>query len=84
MGGAAVVVTNGDPKDPQKVHTIERKGALFTCSYEEEVEAMREAALWIAENCDHQTEVMICMDSQSLCMGITTLNPETDTIRETP
>ena len=82
MGGAAAVITEGDPEAPNELHTIEKKGALFTCSYEEEVEAMKEAAVWISENCDRQTKVMICTDSQSLCMAMKSLNPETDGIRE--
>ena len=58
MGGAAVVVTDGDPEHPNELHIIERKGSLYTCSYEEEVEAMKEAALWISEKCDPQTKVI--------------------------
>ena len=83
MGGAAAVITEGAPEEPTELHTIEKKGALITCSYEEEVEAMEEAATWIAENCNQKTKIMICTDSLSLCMAMKSLNPETDEIRET-
>ena len=49
-----------------KTHTIEKKGALYLSSYEEEVEAMKEAVMCISENYDHLTKLMICTDSQSL------------------
>ena len=82
MGGAATVVTDGDPEEPNILDTIETKRALFTCSYEEEVAAMRDAAEWIQENCERQTSILVCTDSQSLCMAMQSHNAETDGIRE--
>ena len=78
-----MVATEGDPEDPQVLDTIERKGALYTCSYEEEVEAMKAASEWIVENCEEEERILICTDCQSLCMALRSYNPETDAIRET-
>ena len=83
MGGAAFVVTEGDPEAPHKLTSVLAKGALYTCSYEEEVEAMKMAATWIKENCMEDETIQICTDSQSLCMALQSFNPETDPIRET-
>ena len=44
MGGAAFVVTEGDPETPHELASVSRKGTLCTCSYEEEVEAMKMAS----------------------------------------
>ena len=82
MGGAAVVVTEGNPEQPNVIHTIESKGSLYTCSYEEEVQALKDAANWVVENAE-DTPVMICTDSQSLCKALQSFNSETDSIRET-
>ena len=82
MGGAAMVASEGDPENPTFFHSEGRKGALFTCSYEEEVEAMRLAAVWITENREINEPITICTDSQSLCMAIKNFNPETEAIRE--
>ena len=80
-GGAGVVITKDDPEDLTLIETITKRGALYTCSYEEEVEAMRIATKWIKENCEPETKILICTDSQSLCMALQSLNPETDGIR---
>ena len=83
MGGAAFVVTEGDPESPNVLSSVEKKGALYTCSYEEEVEAMKMAATWIDQHCEREESIQICTDSQSLCMALQSYNPETDPIRET-
>ena len=36
--GDAVVITEGEPENPHEIITIERKEALYTCSYKEDVE----------------------------------------------
>ena len=82
MGGAAFVVTEGDPETPHELASVSRKGALCTCSYEEEVEAMKMASTWIKEKCQKEETIQICTDSQSLCMALQSYNPETDPIRE--
>ena len=55
---------------------------MCTCSYEQEVEAVKMASTWIRENCQKEETIMICTDSQSLCMALQSCNPETDPIRE--
>ena len=80
-GGSGVVVTRGDAEAPEVIHTIRRKGARFTCSYEEELDGMLTAAIWISLNCPKDASVMICTDSQSLCMALESFNVETSSIR---
>ena len=46
-GGAGVVVTRGNPTSPKVVKTIRRRGARFTCSYDEENRALEEAVHWL-------------------------------------
>ena len=51
MGDAVFVVTEEDPETPHELASVSRKGALCTCPYEEEVEAMKMAFTWIKDNC---------------------------------
>ena len=81
MGGASMVVTKGDAESPQPIDKVMVKGALFTCSYEEEVQAMPEATAWIRTNCTGEESILICSDSHSLCMALGNHNPETEGIR---
>ena len=80
-GGAAAVITTGDPESMEVIATLEARGADFTCSYEDEVEAMKMAAQWIKENSKGQEPIMVCTDSQSLCIALQSYNPETDEVR---
>ena len=80
-GGSAVVVTHGDPASPTVTTSIQRKGAPFTCSYEEEVDAMIAATAWIRDNIKDGSSTMICTDSQSLCQALESFNLETEAIR---
>ena len=82
-GGAAAIVTKGDPEHPEELHSMLMRGADFTCSYEEEVEAMKMATQYIRDNNKGDELFLICTDSQSLCMALRSFNPETDVIRET-
>ena len=81
-GGAAAVITTRDPESMEVIASLKARGADFTCSYEEELEAMKMAAQWIKENSEGQEPIMVCTDSQSLCMALRSYNPETDAIRE--
>ena len=83
MDGAAMVAMDGDLEMTNVLHTIERKGALYTCSYEEEIEAMKMTAKWITENCERDDNILICTDCQSQCMALRSYNKETDAIRKT-
>ena len=42
---------------------------------------MLEATAWIRTNCTGEESILICTDSQSLCMALSNHNPETEEIR---
>ena len=73
-GGAAAVITVGDPAKPTVVQTIQARGAKLTCSFAEEHQAMHMAADWLIEN-NISTSVAIFTDSQSLCIALEKLSP---------
>jgi len=50
-GGAAVVMTRGDPAAPDVIHTISCRGSTFTSSFEER-EGLKTALEWLTEH-DH-------------------------------
>ena len=81
-GGSAVVVTTGDPREPEVVQEIKIRGRTLTSSYEEEREALQEAAKWIETNTRAgNNKVMICTDSQSLVEAISNSSKDTENIR---
>ena len=67
---SAVIVTKGDHENPEVVDRIMKRGRLVTSSYEEEVEAMKEASLWIESNVKTNAKVLICTDSKALCEAL--------------
>ena len=77
-GSAAVVHMHCDP--PRK-ETISKKGAAFTCSFEEEEEALKSAAQWITDNCNSSSRPIIITDSQSICMALAGHNKDVDDLR---
>ena len=81
-GGAALVVTAGDPADPRVIDKILLKGAPLTSSYEEELRAMEAATVWLAGQDDHAS-TLICSDSQSLLRAIEGGSLDTASIRKT-
>jgi ribonuclease HI len=80
-GGSAAVITVGEASRPVRQSTIQRRGALYTSSYEEEYEAMISAVRWIDEHCGSETRVLICTDSQSLCMALLGAGDDIDALR---
>ena len=62
-GGAGVVVTRGNPTSPRVVKTIRRRGASFTCSYEEEKRALEEAVHWLQTGVPQNSSVAMFTDS---------------------
>ena len=62
----AAAITLGDPERMEIIDTLGMRGADFTCSYKEELEAMKMAAQWIKDNSKGQDSIMVCTDSQSL------------------
>ena len=49
-GGAAAVVTTGTAANPVVIETVMKKGGKYTCSYEEEKSAVKEALKWMLVN----------------------------------
>ena len=77
-GGAGLVVTRGSPVDPEVLHSASIKGRATTSSFEKEREAFGAALKWIEDsNCDPDTVIMICTDSQSLATALDGDRPET-------
>ena len=68
-GGAAAVITTGSARYPIELEVLKRKGAKFTCSYDEEKNAMNLALDWILEN-NRSSDTIICTDSLSLLTSI--------------
>ena len=77
-GSAAVVHMHCDP--PRK-ETIHKKGAAFTCSFEEEEEGLKSATQWIIDNCNGSSRPIIITDSQSICMALAGFNKDVDDMR---
>ena len=77
-GGAGFVVTRGSPADPKVLHSASIKGSAITSSFEEEREDFGAALKWIENsNCDPDTVIMICTDSQSLATALEGDGPDT-------
>ena len=69
-GGAAIVVTTGDPAHPIVTETIHIRGATITCSFEEECRAMWRAIDWLVTNAPGIQSAAVFTDSQSLCVAL--------------
>ena len=70
-GGSAAVITRGDPESPEIITTRMKRGKEITCSYEEEVEAMKLALAWMENEATPNSKILICTDSNSLCDALT-------------
>ena len=79
IGGSGVVITRGPAEAPVVVESIKRKGAFFTCSYDEEVHALESAMGWLEQN--NPGPVTIITDSQSLCLALLGSGFELDQMR---
>ena len=78
-GGSGVIITTGAAESPSVLHTIKKRGAALTCSYDEEVHALEESISWLTTN--HADEVIIVTDSQSLCLALLGDGFELDELR---
>ena len=77
-GGAAAVVTNGSPPQPDVVTTIKTKGQAFTSSYEEEAAVMESALSWTLTNANHPSiTILFSRGSKSLCEALISFHPWT-------
>jgi len=74
FGGSAAVITTGDPLDPTVVEVLRQKGAIYTCSYGEERDAIDLAMNWLEEN--HPPTATIITDSKSVCDAIVNMNSD--------
>ncbi len=73
-GGAAVIVTRGDPADPTMLHQSHLRGAAFTSSFAKKAAAMQLALEWTTANYPEYS-ITICTDSQSLLKAIERRSP---------
>jgi len=78
-GGAAAVITTGNPEHPTVSETLMKRGAIFTSSYDEEVLAMEMAVGWLIDN--PPSSALIITDSQSLCEALQGHDPNLDQLR---
>ena len=73
-GGAAAVITTGSARNPIELEVLTKKGARYTCSYDEEKSAMNLALDWMLEN-NRSSDTIICSDSLSLLTSIDSRQP---------
>jgi ribonuclease HI len=69
-GGSVAVVNIGDPERPVVAAKLSRRGKDITCSYEEEIEAMKLALEWLETEATPNSKILICTDSNSLCNAL--------------
>ena len=81
FGGAAAVITNGPFDNPVPIDTLEAKGSVHTCSYEEEKRALLLGIKWL-QNHPNYDHVAFCTDSLSLLQAMDSDHPDTAEIRE--
>ena len=79
LGGSGVVITQGPAESPTEIARLKRRGAYFTCSYDEEVHALELTMDWLERN--RPGPVAIITDSQSLCMAVVGIGFELDQLR---
>ena len=75
------MVTTGSARYPGVLETLQRKGADYTCSYEEEKQAMLLALKWTLKE-NRFTDTVICTDSKSLLQAIQNYSPELSEIHD--
>ena len=72
----------GEPEEPNIIEVINRRGRVYTSSYDVEKAALLAATLWLSTNqCDNH-QALICTDSQSLCSAHQKESADTGTIRQ--
>ena len=75
------VITAGTAANPVVIETTMKKGGQYTCSYEEDRPAIREALklMLVSQKCN---DTAVCSDSQALLTSIESWSPETQDIRD--
>ena len=79
MGGSAAVITRGDPINPEEIEVLKHKGAFYTCSFDEENDAVVLAMGWLEKNLPLTASIVT--DSKSLCDGLKDIKPDLDSLR---
>ena len=70
-GGSAMVVTTGDPLDPQTIFSETIRGRMLISSFDEEKEALGAAVRWLEDNTPNNSDKgLICTDSQALTSAL--------------
>lgn len=64
-GGAGMVVTNGDVREPEVIAESARAAGMVTSSYQAEMYALLEGLLWLKENGELWQRALVVSDSQS-------------------
>ena len=80
-GGSAAIISTGDLNQPGTTEKIMLRGAPFTSSFEEELQAMHSAVSWCIENQGPSTHTLIATDSQSLCHSLQGNSPVVDNLK---
>ena len=80
-GGSAAIIATGDFLQPGTAERIMQRGAPFTSSFEEELQAMHSAVNWCIENQAPSTHTLIATDSQSLCQSLLGNSPIVDKLK---
>ena len=79
-GGTGVVVTRGNPISPKVLNTVQRRGAIFTCSYEEKNRVLEEAVNWL-QTVEQNSSVAVFTDSKSLRAALLGKSTKLDLVR---
>ena len=79
--GSAMVVTTGDPLDPQTIFSETIRGRMLTSSLDEEKEALGAAVRWLEDNTPNNSDRgLICTDSQALTSALANSSREVSNI----
>ena len=80
-GGSAAIISAGDLNQPEAAERITLRGAPFTSSFEEELQAMHSAVSWCIEYQGPSSHTLIATDSQSLCHSLLGNSPVVDSLK---
>ena len=70
-GESAIVVTTGDPLDPQTIFSETIRGRMLTSWFDEAKEALGAAVIWLEDNNPNNSDKgLICTDSQALTSAL--------------
>ena len=64
------MVTSENPISPKVAMTLQRRGARYTCSCEDEKRALEEMVHWLQTGVSQNSSVVVFTDSQSSCAAL--------------